>query len=156
MREDTSVIEAIRKAARGNASRRSRLERVAGIIRSAGGYRWVGIYDVTENEIAVIAWSGPEAPAHPRFPASQGLCGDAVRRRETVVVPDVTRDSRYLTTFGSTRSEIVVPILDLGTRRAIGTLDVESEKTDAFDDEDQLFLERCAKELEKGFVIGDL
>ena len=149
MREGASIIEAIRKAASGNASRKSRMERVAGIIRLAGGYRWVGIYCVTEDEIAVIAWSGPAAPAHPRFPISQGLCGDAVRSRETVVVSDVTRDSRYLTTFGSTRSEIVVPILDLGTHRAIGTLDVESEKPDAFDDEDRLFLERCARELGK-------
>ena len=156
MRVDTPVLEAIRKAVSGNDSRKSRMERVAGIIRSAGGYRWVGIYGVAEDEIAVIAWSGPEAPAHPRFPATQGLCGDAARRKETLVVADVTKDSRYLTTLGSTRSEIVVPILDPGRRRTIGTLDVESEKTDAFTREDRLFLERCAKELEKGFVIGDL
>ena len=156
MRVDIPVLEAIRKAVSGNDSGKSRMERAAGIIRSAGGYRWVGIYDVAEDEIAVIAWSGPEAPSHPRFPATQGLCGDAARRKETVVAADVTKDSRYLTTLGSTRSEIVVPILDPGRRRTIGTLDVESEKTDAFTDEDRLFLERCAKELEKGFVIGDL
>jgi GAF domain-containing protein len=147
--QDASIFDEIRLVLDGGGARKERFERVGEMIREAGGYRWVGIYDVTDDEVAVIAWSGPEAPAHPRFPATRGLCGDAARRRETVVVPDVTKDPRYLTTLGSTRSEIVVPILDPGTRHAIGTLDVESEKTDAFTDEDRLFLERCAKELEK-------
>jgi putative methionine-R-sulfoxide reductase with GAF domain len=156
MNENDSILDEIRLALDANGPRKERFERIGELIREAGAYRWVGIYDVTGDEIAVIAWSGPEAPAHPRFPATRGLCGDAARRGETVVVPDVTGDPRYLTTLGSTRSEIVVPILDPRTGRAIGTLDVESEKTDAFDDEDRLFLERCAKELEKRFVIRDL
>jgi putative methionine-R-sulfoxide reductase with GAF domain len=48
-----------------------RARRIAAAIRDTGGYRWVGIYDVSPEEIAVLAWSGPEAPAHPRFPASK-------------------------------------------------------------------------------------
>jgi putative methionine-R-sulfoxide reductase with GAF domain len=147
MRENDSTFDEIRLALEGGGARKERFERTAEMIREAGEYRWVGIYEVANGEIAVIAWSGPGAPAYPRFPAARGLCGDAVRRSETVIVPDVTKDSRYLMTLASTRSEIVVPILDPATRRAIGTLDVESERTDAFTDRDRLLLERCAAEL---------
>ncbi len=52
--------------------------RIAETIRSAGNYRWVGIYEVSGEEIAVVAWSGPGEPACPRFPITQGLSGTAV------------------------------------------------------------------------------
>ena len=53
----------------------------------------------------------------------------------------MTADPRYLTTFGSTRSEIVVPVVTDGVR---GLIDVESERPHAFGDADRAFLERCA------------
>jgi len=121
--------------------------RIAAAIRQMGPYRWVGIYDVSPEEIRVIAWSGPDAPAHPRFPASQGLCGAAVQGRTTVAVGDVTEDPRYLTTLGTTRSEIVVPALGQPTGPVVGLLDVESELLNAFGEEDRLRLEECAAAL---------
>ncbi len=147
MTQNASTFDQIRLAIDAGGSRKARLERIAEAIRAAGRYRWVGIYEVMGGEVAAIAWSGPGPPLHLRFPVTQGLCGDAVRRGQTVLVPDVTKDARYLTTFGSTRSEIVVPILDVRTRRALGTVDVESQKSDAFGEEDRAFLERCAAEL---------
>jgi L-methionine (R)-S-oxide reductase len=125
-------------------SRTEKARRAADWIRSARGYRWVGLYDVHQEEIAIIAWSGPGEPAYPRFPVHQGLCGEAVRSRTPVTVADVTQDPRYLTTFGSTRSEVVVPILDRGRGVAVGVIDVESERVNAFGSEDRNFLERCA------------
>ena len=121
--------------------------RIAGAIREMGGYRWAGIYDVSPEEIGVIAWSGPDAPAYPRFPASQGICGAAVLARSTIAVGDVTRDKRYLTTLGTTRSEIVVPVVDSATGSVVGLLDVESELADAFGEEDRRCLEECAAAL---------
>ena len=53
-------------------------------------------------------------------------------------------DPRYLTVFGSTRSEIIVPILDRAGRKVVGTIDVESEEVDAFSEEDRAALGRCA------------
>jgi len=122
--------------------------RIAGAIREMGGYRWAGIYEVSPEEIGVVAWSGPNAPAHPRFPTGQGLCGAAVLARATIAVGDVTRDLRYLTTLGTTRSEIVVPILDPATGQVVGLLDVESDLVDAFGEEDRRCLEECAAALE--------
>jgi GAF domain-containing protein len=115
-------------------------------IRETGDYRWVGIYAVGREEISVIGWSGPEAPAHPRFPKDRGLCGAAAAGGSTVVVRDVAEDPRYLTTFGSTRSEIVVPV-KRATGEVVGLIDVESEKLDAFTSEDRRLLERLASEV---------
>jgi GAF domain-containing protein len=115
-------------------------------IRETGGYRWVGIYAVGREEISVIGWSGPEAPAHPRFPKNRGLCGAAAASGSTVVVRDVAEDPRYLITFGSTRSEIVVPV-KRATGKVVGLIDVESEKLDAFTSEDRRLLEKLASEV---------
>lgn len=135
-------------ASSGPELREDRARRVAATVRRFGGYRWVGVYDVTPDEIVVIAWAGPAAPAHPRFPREQGLCGAAVASREAVVVGDVASDPRYLTTHTTTRSEIVVPVLRDGA--VVGLIDVESERPDAFGESDQQLLERC------GAAIGAL
>jgi GAF domain-containing protein len=120
---------------------------VADAIRRARGYRWVGVYEVGDAEIEALGWSGAGAPAFPRFAVDEGLCGAAVATRQTIVVGDVRRDPRYLTTFGSTRSEIVVPVRGSGGR-VRGLIDVESEEVDAFDGGDRSLLERCAAALE--------
>jgi putative methionine-R-sulfoxide reductase with GAF domain len=39
------------------------------------------------------------------------------------VVGDVRIDSRYLTAFGNTLSEIIIPVLDDKTGAVIGTID---------------------------------
>jgi L-methionine (R)-S-oxide reductase len=147
VREIPTVLRRIEGTLAGGGDRSGRLRAVAGIVREAGAYRWVGIYDVSETEISLVAWSGPGPPAHPRFPADSGLCGQAVRARRTVVVGDVGRDPNYLPTLEGTRSEIVVPILDLVTGVARGTLDVESERLEAFGDSDRDLLEHCAAEI---------
>jgi L-methionine (R)-S-oxide reductase len=124
--------------------RTSKARRIAEVIRLAGDYRWVGIYEVDENEIANIAWSGAGEPAYPRFPVTQGLSGHAVASGSTVISNDVANDPRYLTAFGSTQSEIIVPIIDTASGTVIGTIDVESERKDAFAEEDRLRLEQFA------------
>jgi L-methionine (R)-S-oxide reductase len=123
--------------------RQEHSKRIAQAIRSAGGYRWVGLYEVTKMDIGAIAWTGTEAPAFPRFPVTQGLCGAAVKSRTPVIVGDVKNDPRYLTTFGSTQSEMIVPVMD-STTAAVGLIDVESEQRDAFGERDVQFLKRCA------------
>ena len=58
-------------------------------------------------------------------------------------VDDVTHDDHYLTTFDSTRSEIVVPVLT-PSMRAVGVIDVESENIAAFSSEDRSVLQACS------------
>jgi putative methionine-R-sulfoxide reductase with GAF domain len=127
--------------------REVRAQHSAEIVRAARNYRWVGIYDVDDTEIALLGHTGAQAPAYVRFPIDRGLSGEAVRTRETIVCNDVASDPRYLTAFGSTGSETIVPILGAETGMVIGTLDVESDRRDAFSDDDRQFLETCAQAL---------
>src|SRR5713226_1859031 len=117
------------------------MREVAEMIRDARDYRWVGIYKIVKQEFVVMAGTGDEPPAYPRFPITQGLCGAALESGKPVVVGDVRRDPRYLPTFHTTRSEIIVPMTN-GHRHIIGMLDAESEKLNAFGEEDRQFLER--------------
>jgi L-methionine (R)-S-oxide reductase len=116
---------------------------VAEMIRDARDYRWVGIYKIVKEEFVVMAGTGDEPPAYPRFPITQGLCGAALESGKPVVVGDVRRDPRYLPTFHTTRSEIIVPMVN-EDKDIRGMLDAESDKANAFGDEDRQFLERAA------------
>jgi GAF domain-containing protein len=142
--DGSHLLEEVSRELNGGGGRERKAAGVARAIRRAGTYRWVGLYEVTEDEIINLAFDGPGAPAHPRFPIAQGLSGTAVASGETVMVGDVSKDPRYLTAFGSTRSEIIVPVLDRAGRKVVGTIDVESERVDAFSEVDRAALERCA------------
>lgn len=127
-----------------HVDRVQKAQKIADTIRQFGNYRWIGLYDVGAELVSIIAYSGPGAPAYPQFPITKGLTGSAIREKKTVVVGDVRNDPRYLTAFGSTLSEIIIPVLDKKTGAVVGTIDVESEEVNAFSGEDQRMLEDCA------------
>ncbi len=120
-----------------------RIKQVVEMIRAARDYRWVGIYKMERKDFVVVTGTGDEPPAYPRFPITQGLCGAALESRKAVVVGDVRKDPRYLPTFHTTRSEIIVPMVN-ENKHILGMLDAESEKPNAFGTEDRQFLERAA------------
>lgn len=117
---------------------------IAEKIRMAKGYSWVGLYDVKDKEISLVTYSGRTEPTFTTFPKDKGLNGRALMEKKTVIANDIESDEDYLLTFSDTLSEIVVPVFaDAGTRVA-GTIDVESELKDAFNEEDAKFLEECS------------
>ena len=140
-----NTLNQIRSTAASGGDRVGRAKRLAEMIRKLGEYRWVGVYDVSVENVTVIAWSGPSAPEHPAFPVSRGLTGAAITQRKTVISGDVRTDPRYLTAFASTLSEIIVPILSPADGSVIGTVDVESEHANAFSARDQQMIEQCAQ-----------
>jgi putative methionine-R-sulfoxide reductase with GAF domain len=123
--------------------RPKQMKKVAEMIRAVRDYRWVGIYKVTQKEFVIMAASDDEPPAYPRFPLTQGLCAAVLETKKAIVVGDVRKDTRYLPTFHTTRSEIIIPIVN-EHKQVVGMLDAESEKTNAFRDVDRQFLERAA------------
>jgi GAF domain-containing protein len=146
MRDIEQQLGVLETLAEGPDARSVKAQCAAAVIRALGPYRWVGLYDVLAAEIAVIAWDGPEPPTHPRFPVTKGLNGAAVATRKPVIVQDVAQDPRYLTTIGGTRGEMIQPVLNTaGT--VIGTIDVESERVNAFAARDEQILAACAKRL---------
>jgi putative methionine-R-sulfoxide reductase with GAF domain len=139
-------IESLRSLGNGEGDRAAKAQRAIDLIRTLRPYRWAGLYDVLSNEIAVIAWSGPQAPTYPRFPIDKGLSGACVSSRQPVIVQDVTGDRRYLTTIGGPRGEMIQPVLDrFGA--VVGTIDVESDRVNAFGSRDEELLAACAKSL---------
>lgn len=119
------------------------IKQVAEIIRATRDYRFIGIYKIVKNEFVILAGTGNEPVTYPRFPVTQGLCGAALESGKSIVVGDVHKDKRYLPTFHTTQSEIIVPMKD-EHKHIVGMLDAESDKLNAFSNEDKQFLERAA------------
>jgi L-methionine (R)-S-oxide reductase len=147
MSSDTPLLEELGKTVSSAAARIQKLQIIAALIRNSNNYRWVGLYEIDERagEVINLVWDGPAAPEYPRFPIGKGLTSAAIRERKVINVGDVISDPRYLTAFSSTRSEIIVPILDVGRGKVVGTIDVESELADAFDQEAEKVLVASAE-----------
>jgi GAF domain-containing protein len=105
-------------------------------------YSWVGIYLVKGDVLVLGPWKGKQATEHTKIPIGKGVCGSAARSGKIEVVADVSKDSRYLSCFRSTRSEIVVPIKK--KNRVIGEIDIDSDVPAAFNKTDEKFLEKIA------------
>jgi len=116
---------------------------IAEMIRAACDYRWVGIYKIKRGDFVIVAKTGKCPPTYPRFPITQGLAGAAIESKKSIMVADVHKDPRYLPTFWSTQSEIVVPVIT-EAKKVVGLVDVESDKLNAFTKTDRAFLEHAA------------
>ena len=119
------------------------VKRMADKICDARGWRLVGVYKLNRRDLCIVAGSGDKPPCYKQFPATQGLCGAAVESRATIMVDDVSKDVRYLPTFNSTKSEMVVPIISQSDK-VVGVITAESDKLKAFSKEDREVLERVA------------
>lgn len=108
-------------------------------------YNWVGFYMLEPGAqppmLALGAFEGAMTP-HTRIPLNQGICGAAASSGRTVVVDDVSKDSRYLACSLETRSEIVVPVFAHG--EVVGELDIDSHFPAAFTAEHQDLVQYCA------------
>ncbi|MEO1082710.1 MAG: GAF domain-containing protein [Acidobacteriota bacterium] len=81
-----------------------------------------------------------------RIPAAEaGLAGLAFRERQSVMVDDVHGHDRYLEMRRDTVSELDVPILHEGV--AVGVINLESPRKEAFSQEDRDFVEVLANQV---------
>jgi GAF domain-containing protein len=121
------------------------VEEIAELVQRTCKYRWVGVYKIKRHDFVIEAATNKMKPACPRFPVTQGLSARATEERKTVMVPDVRKEPCFLPNFWSTKSEIVVPIIDDEHDRVLGVINVESAKVNAFDKSDRDFLEGVAR-----------
>lgn len=138
-----TALEAIYRGIREGWSRDQILESVVDALQTANPkYHWVGIYLLMSDTLVLGPYRG-KPTVHTRIPVGEGICGLAARTRETVNVPDVRQDPRYIACSLETRSEIVVPILDSDC--VYGEIDIDSNDEAAFDDTDREQLEEVAR-----------
>ena len=64
------------------------------------------------------------------IPLGRGIVGSAAQQKEAVLVPDVSKDSRYISLNPETRSELAVPLIY--KERVLGVLDLEHTRRGFF------------------------
>jgi GAF domain-containing protein len=103
-------------------------------------FDWVGFYRNVGGETLKI---GPYQGAHGclTIPFSKGVCGRCAREKAVQIVPDVREVADHIACSATTRSEIVVPILDTAGE-LICVLDIDSDTPAAFDKVDGVDLAR--------------
>jgi len=109
-------------------------------------YNWVGFYMLepgTQPPVLVLETFVGAMTPHTRIPLNQGICGAAASSGKTIVVDDVSKDSRYLACSLETKSEIVVPVFVNG--QVAGELDIDSHFPAAFGADDQKLVQYCAE-----------
>jgi L-methionine (R)-S-oxide reductase len=102
---------------------------------------WTGFYRVCGERLVVGPYIGTVGCLQIDF--GRGVCGTAAARRETIVVPDVTQFPGHIACDANSKSEIVVPVFD-HEGALVAVLDVDSDRLDAFDDDDRRGLEKIA------------
>jgi GAF domain-containing protein len=147
MQADTQqrTLATIEDAVRGAPDPQHAMKRVVEILqRERPHYTWAGIYLLEGDELVLGPFVGKPSP-HTRIPVGRGICGAAVRERQTIVVDDVNADARYLACSLETKSEIVVPIMS--GARVLGEIDIDSDQPAAFGPADAALLESVASRL---------
>jgi GAF domain-containing protein/ligand-binding sensor domain-containing protein len=126
------------------------LKQVVELIQSALDYDHVHIGLIEGDHVTYKVGAGPlwDDPDFQFEPArlrvgQNGITGWVAARGEPLLVPDVSKEPRYVWMRGSqTRSEVTVPVKAKG--QVIGVLDVQSNRLDAFDESDMSVLQSLA------------
>jgi len=104
------------------------------------GHLWTGFYRRSgPAQLIVGPYQGTLGCMDIAF--GRGVCGTAAQTRKTVIVPDVRLFPGHIACDARSLSEIVVPVLDV-RGEVIAVLDIDSERTNTFDEDDRRELER--------------
>jgi L-methionine (R)-S-oxide reductase len=102
---------------------------------------WAGFYFMRDGELVLGPFQGK--PACVRIAVGKGVCGTAVARRTTMLVPNVHDFPGHIACDSASNSELVVPLLRGG--EVLGVLDLDSPEFERFDQSDAKAIEALAK-----------
>ncbi|MGH9253929.1 MAG: GAF domain-containing protein [Vicinamibacterales bacterium] len=123
------------------------LTRIAGLTKRLIDYRTFGILLLDETtqelDLKLAVRYGDEATPK-RLKLGEGLVGWAALHKQPVLVPDVSKDVRYVNLVPDARSELVIPMLIKD--RCIGVFDLESPELNAFTKEHKELLTLLASQ----------
>lgn len=106
---------------------------------------WVGFYRMKNGGLVLGPFQGK--PACLRIAAGRGVCGTAVQKKETQIVPDVRAFRGHIACDSDSVSELVIPLRSKG--EIVGVLDIDSPVPDRFTADDARALEKIAELIEK-------
>jgi phosphoserine phosphatase RsbU/P len=128
------------------------LQRVAEMLKRVIDYEIFAILLLNEKtqELRVRFQVGhaPEVAERIRIKVGQGVTGQAVQRRETVLVNDVASEENFINFTPGVRSELAAPLI--AKNKVIGVLDVEAAQPDAFTEEHKRLLTLFASRIAIG------
>ena len=107
---------------------------------------WAGFYLMENGKLVLNAFQGK--PACIEIEVGRGVCGTAVAKRATQLVPNVHDFPGHIACDGASNSEIVVPLFN-EKGEVLGVLDIDSPLFARFDEEDREGLEAFSKIIEK-------
>lgn len=122
------------------------------LFHSLPDVNWAGFYIFRDGKLIVGPFQGKPACVH--IPLGKGVCGTAAKKKDTVVVPDVTKFKGHIACDPASKSEIAVPLLNWG--KLIAILDVDSGSLNRFDEDDQEGLEAFASILVGSLITEDM
>jgi len=103
-------------------------------------YNWVGFYFANhETQTLHLETYVGEPTDHTVIPFGKGICGQVAVSNENFVVEDVNAQDNYIACSITVKSEIVIPLFKDG--KNIGQIDIDSDTPNAFNEEDERFLE---------------
>lgn len=104
---------------------------------------WIGFYLMEEGELVLGPFQG--LPACVRIQVGKGVCGTAVEKKSSIIVPDVEAFPGHIVCDAASRSEIVVPLIK--NDEVLGVLDIDSPELNRFSEEDRIGLEKVVQTL---------
>jgi L-methionine (R)-S-oxide reductase len=136
------LVQAVRAAIAEQKTEQGILRKTVELINAfSTDFNWTGFYMLRNGVLEVGPYIGP-VTEHTRIELDSGICGAAASQKKSVIVDDVNADPRFLACSLTTRSEIVVPLMDGQT--CLGEIDIDSDKPSHFTDDDRVMLEEIA------------
>lgn len=136
------LIYAVKITVAGLRTEQEILQKTVELIDAfSADFNWTGFYMMRNEALKVGPYIGPKTE-HTRIELNAGICGAAASQKKSLIVDDVSADSRFLACSLTTRSEIVVPLMDGST--CLGEIDIDSDKPSNFTDDDRRMLEEIA------------
>jgi phosphoserine phosphatase RsbU/P len=139
------------------------MESVASLIHDGFGYPHINLFTVHHNRrlIVFVAGSGERKDGSSRYTLSlddsQGIIPSVARQGHTILARDVKKDKRYRPLPllpENTRSELCVPLIYRD--KVVGILDIQSDKVNAFSQDDRMIFEAVADNIATAIHNVDL
>jgi GAF domain-containing protein len=140
-----SLIPQIEALVSGETDFIANLSNIAGALRQAMNFFWVGFYIVKGDQLVLGPFQGPIACT--RINLGKGVCGTAWKEKRILIVDNVDEFPGHIACSSDSKSEIVLPAFKNG--EVFLVLDVDSDKLADFDKIDEQFLSKIITTIEK-------